>query len=284
MELFGIVAMLSSMIFVSLGLLKQALRNHARRSCEGSEPLTVALLLAVYFSWSLYALTKPGRPDWLMAVPMMLGATMSGMLAAQYVYYTHLHHPIEVKSPHVRQAVRALVRTFHNDGVFLKRVTEYSADGLCATGQFVVPKAHSYTFLPIRYVSASEKLACVVHIAFVLVCALAAERHLPGSAREYEELLQRNLLRLKYARLDFERHIPKSQAFTISARLPVAVDDGMTAIQVLLSGEVSGEIGLICAARPGDIGEAAFAGLAARLDGHLDLRGADDPAVEGIAR
>jgi len=235
--------MLSSMAFVSIGLLRQFLHNRRRRNCEGVEPLTFILLLIVYASWSLYGWTKPGQPDWFMSVPMTLGAIMSIALTLQYVYYTLVHHQrISVSSSGLRRATRVLCSIFRNDVVFLKRVTAYSAEERSMTGEFVLPQTHIYTFRPIDYVSASEKLACGVQLIFVLVCSLAADGVLAGSTQHYEQILQRHQMRLRQVSLDVTSHIPKNHVFVIAAKLAEVTASDSSRLRLLLEGDVSGEV------------------------------------------
>lgn len=83
-NLFGVIAVCSSLIMVLFGMPRQVMKNYHRKSCEGLDLFLFIAVLLAYLSWSTYGLIKP---DYFLLVSQIPGAILSAIILVQFKIY-----------------------------------------------------------------------------------------------------------------------------------------------------------------------------------------------------
>jgi MtN3 and saliva related transmembrane protein len=84
MNIIGIVTVVLSFIVTGLGLSSQVRKNLKRKSMEGLSLFYFFVLAISYSCWVIYGIL---REDWVLIVPMSLGAIMSWVVVSQFYLY-----------------------------------------------------------------------------------------------------------------------------------------------------------------------------------------------------
>lgn len=84
MAIFGILAMIASLVITTIGLPAQIIKNYRTKSTAALSLLLLTPVFCAYLLWSLYGWTKP---DLFLAVAQTPGCILSVILLGQYVRY-----------------------------------------------------------------------------------------------------------------------------------------------------------------------------------------------------
>lgn len=84
MSTIGIITIILSLIVTGLGLTSQVRKNHNRKSMEGLSFFYFFVLAISYSFWTTYGITLG---DWVLILPMSIGAVMSWVVVAQFSIY-----------------------------------------------------------------------------------------------------------------------------------------------------------------------------------------------------
>lgn len=84
MSIIGILATISSLAIVLVGLPVQIIKNYRRKSCDGLAPMLILSALCTYTLWSIYGWTKP---DWFLVVSQTPGSMLAFVLLVQLFVY-----------------------------------------------------------------------------------------------------------------------------------------------------------------------------------------------------
>ena len=82
--ILGVLATVSSLTIIVLGLPAQIIRNYRRQSCEGIDPKLIYSICVAYSIWSLYGWAKL---DWPLAISQTPGAILAFVLLFQLIIY-----------------------------------------------------------------------------------------------------------------------------------------------------------------------------------------------------
>ncbi|USN88068.1 MAG: hypothetical protein H6779_01315 [Candidatus Nomurabacteria bacterium] len=84
MEIIGVITVLLSLIVTGLGLSAQVKKNKERKSVEGLSFFYFFILAISYSFWVLYGIMLK---DWVLIIPMTIGALMSLVVVFQFFLY-----------------------------------------------------------------------------------------------------------------------------------------------------------------------------------------------------
>ncbi len=84
MNTIGIITVLLSLMVTGLGLRAQAMKNKKRRNMEGLSFFYFFLLSISYSFWVIYGIVLK---DWVLIIPMSIGALMSWLIVLQFFIY-----------------------------------------------------------------------------------------------------------------------------------------------------------------------------------------------------
>ena len=84
MEIIGVITVLLSLIVTGLGLSAQVRKNRERKSVEGLSFFYFSVLAISYSFWVLYGIMLK---DWVLIIPMTIGALMSLVVVFQFFLY-----------------------------------------------------------------------------------------------------------------------------------------------------------------------------------------------------
>lgn len=88
MNIIGIITVALSLVVTGLGLSSQVRKNSKRKEMEGLSFFYFFVLSISYTFWVLYGIILR---DWVLIVPMSLGAIMSWVVVFQfYIYRKHI--------------------------------------------------------------------------------------------------------------------------------------------------------------------------------------------------
>lgn len=95
MLIIKITTVMLSLVVTGIGLTAQVRKNARRQSTEGLSFFYFCILAISYSFWSVYGIALA---DWVLIVPMTLGAVMSWVLVGQFVLYDRQSDTIEATS------------------------------------------------------------------------------------------------------------------------------------------------------------------------------------------
>jgi len=84
-NILGWIASIITVIYTSLGLPAQILKNIRLKSTKGLSLFLFSFLFLTFLSWVVYGFTKA---DWFIVVPNGLGAFCAFVLVFQITYYS----------------------------------------------------------------------------------------------------------------------------------------------------------------------------------------------------
>ena len=84
MNIIGIITVALSLIVTGLGLTAQVRKNKKRKSMEGLSFFYFFVLAISYSFWVIYGIVSE---DWILIIPMTIGALMSWVLVIQFFMY-----------------------------------------------------------------------------------------------------------------------------------------------------------------------------------------------------
>ncbi|MCB9814644.1 hypothetical protein H6784_04480 [Candidatus Nomurabacteria bacterium] len=79
-----IFTIILSLAVTGLGLTSQSYKNYQRKSVEGLSVFYFSLLAISYSFWSLYGFVQK---DFVLIIPMTLGAIISWVVVTQFIIY-----------------------------------------------------------------------------------------------------------------------------------------------------------------------------------------------------
>ncbi len=82
--IIGYITIALSLLVTGLGMTSQAKKNYIRKSTEGLSPVYFILLAISYSFWVYYGFSKH---DYVLIVPMTVGAIVSYLIVFQIHYY-----------------------------------------------------------------------------------------------------------------------------------------------------------------------------------------------------
>ena len=84
MSSIGIITIILSLIVTGIGLTSQVRKNRSRKSMEGLSFFYFFILAISYSFWVIYGVLLK---DWVLIIPMSIGAIMSWVVVAQFYFY-----------------------------------------------------------------------------------------------------------------------------------------------------------------------------------------------------
>ncbi len=84
MEIISVVTVALSLIVTGLGLTAQVRKNKERKSMEGLSSFYFFVLAISYSFWVVYGIVSS---DWVIILPMTIGALMSWIVVSQFFIY-----------------------------------------------------------------------------------------------------------------------------------------------------------------------------------------------------
>ncbi|MEK7185043.1 MAG: SemiSWEET family transporter [Patescibacteria group bacterium] len=84
MTTIGIITVILSLTVTGLGLTSQVRKNRKRKSMEGLSFFYFSILAISYSFWVLYGIVLR---DWILIIPMSIGAIMSWVMVVQFFIY-----------------------------------------------------------------------------------------------------------------------------------------------------------------------------------------------------
>ena len=84
MTTIGIITVVLSLVVTGLGLTMQVRKNSKRKSMEGLSFFYFFILAISYSFWVFYGVSLE---DWVLIIPMSIGAIMSWVIVVQFFVY-----------------------------------------------------------------------------------------------------------------------------------------------------------------------------------------------------
>ncbi len=108
------------------------------------------------------------------------------------------------------------------EAIYLQEVVAYSAEQKSATGRFSVPRSHSYTRQPFKYVTAEQFVRCLSQLSYVVVGFLIQDKVADFDFTNFEtfkQLMVEHKMWFRRSNLRFLKNIPKETNFELSLTL-----------------------------------------------------------------